>query len=150
MENFTKGMLIPIGGGGSPIIFQWNPATIKYSRSANWHSLPAAGNNQPFLQYTCGGANLISFIIDVSRYNNSDFFVRGTIGALVALASASNSSGSINRPPKVMFISGESLSVLCVVDKVAVNFGIRANPNTLLPYEAKVNITLLRVDATDV
>jgi hypothetical protein len=150
MESFTKGMLIPMGGA-SPIIFQWNPATIKYSRAANWHSLPAAGNNQPFLQYTCGGANLISFTIDVSRYNNSDFFVRGTIGSLVALASTSQSgSSSISSPPKVMFISGDSLSVLCVVDKVAVNFGIRANPETLLPYEAKINITLMRVDAKDV
>jgi hypothetical protein len=112
--------------------------------------MAAAGNNQPFLQYTCGGANLVDFTIDVSRYNNSDFFVRGTMGSLIALASTTDTGASVKRPPKVMFISGESLSILCVVDKVVATFGIRANPNTLLPYEAKIHVTLMRWDATDV
>jgi hypothetical protein len=145
LTNFTKGMIIPIDGGGSPVIFQWNPATIKYSRAANWHSMRAAGNNEPFLQYTCGSSHIVHFSIDVSRSNNSDFFVRGFARDLVALADTGQSGGMVKRPSKVMFISGDSLSIYGVVDKVDVAYGLLANPDSLLPYEAKIAVTILRL-----
>jgi len=145
--NFTKGMIIPVDGGSSPVIFQWNPATIQYSRSAHWHPMKAAGNNEPFLQYTCGSNHIVHFSIDVSRDNNSDFFVKGFADSLIALADTTESGGNVKRPPKVMFISGASLSIYGVVDKVDVHYKTLANPDTLLPYNATIGVTILRLTA---
>ena len=143
--KFTKGMIIPVDALLPPVVFQWNPATIKYSRAARWHALGAAGNNEPYLQYTCGNNHIVRFTIDVSRENNSDFFVRGFAADLVSLADVSSSGSNIERPPKIVFVSGASLHNFGIIDKVDVDYGLLSNPETLLPYGAKIHVVILRL-----
>ena len=146
MDNFTKGMIVPMDGGGDPVTFQWNPATIKHSRDSDWKSMYAAGNESPHLQYTCGKAHVFSFSIDVSRWNNSDFFVKGFADKLMALAATCSAGGAVKRPPKIMFTSGQAHKVRGVIDKVEITYTTLANPNSLLHYGATIKITILRLN----
>lgn len=143
MDNFSKAMLIPVDGSCGPVVFQWNPPFVKHTRDAKWIKMKSAGNDMPQLQYTCGDPTKFSFEFDVSRYNNSDFFVKGFADNLMDMTLASKGPGAaVQRPPKVTFVMGQFIRKNVVVEHVEIIYGQLFNPSSLLPYLAKVKIVL--------
>lgn len=140
----TQGIITPIDGFMEPIYFQWNPAAVNIHKSSKWHPAAVAGRSQPVFQFGCGGSVDVSFSLEVSRWNNSDFFVKGYCDSILLLTEV---VPGLSRPPLVDLTLGDSLSLIGFIADVAVHYqstsggkGYDADPNTLLPKEALVNI----------
>jgi len=152
LTPFTKGMIIPLEGGGVPIIFQWNPYELHIDKDIKWKPLHVAGAEAPYFEYGCGEARKISLGIEVSQDNNSDFFVKGYLDAIVQLGYPTVRGQGVNRPPRLLLNLGASLNVICLVDDVKVKYGSHrgqshytylAHPDTLLPKEGNVLVRLV-------
>lgn len=153
MAPFTKGMIIPIDGSGPTVIFQWNPYEVHVKKDVKWRGIHTAGREQPIFQYGCGEARVLSLSVEVSRYNNSDFFVQGFFDQLQALAVPSVFGMGVNRPTRVQAILGQSINMTCFIDDVHFRYGSHrgqqhhftylATPDNLLPKEGHVIIKLI-------
>ena len=138
-----RGMILPIEGG-SPIFFQWNPEKIGGPiAKAGWDAIKTAGREQPFLEYSCGDATSYKFSIQLSRMDNPDEFVSETIKRLVDLTKPRMLGGKVKRPSRVMFMLGAFIRKVCVVTDVdPASKGI-FHPDSLLPFDAEVSLTLM-------
>lgn len=137
----TKGMILPIDGGGEAITFQWNPDKIVQSKSAKWARQPVAGREQPVLQYGCGQARQWKIEFDLSRSNQGDSFVKSMVESCESLAMPSG-GGKVKHPPRVRFRLGNGIKAKCIVEDVSITYGPLFNPMSLLPYDARVAMTL--------
>ena len=148
LTQFTRGMIIPLEGGSGPIIFQWNPYELHINKDIKWKPLHVAGAEAAYLEYGCGEPRHISIGIEVSQDNNSDFFVKGQLDALLDLSKCTVKGQGVDRPPRLLLQLGASLSVTCIVDDIRVRYGSHvgqrhhftylAHPDTLLPREGNV------------
>jgi hypothetical protein len=146
-------MIIPIDDAGMPVIFQWNPYEVHIQKDIKWKGIHTAGREQPMFQYGCGEARQIGLSIEVSRMNNSDFFVQGFYEQLQDLARPRVRGMGVNRPPRVQLILGASLNVTCMIDNIHFRFGSHrgqqhhftylATPDMLLPKEGHVILKLI-------
>jgi hypothetical protein len=146
MARFTKGMIVPIDGAGLPVVFQWNPHELQINKDVKWKGVHTAGREQPVYQYGCGEARSVGLSIEVSRMNNSDFFVKGFYEQLQDLARPRVRGMGVNRPPRVQLILGASVNMTCTIDNINFKFGSRsqkgqaylATADWLLPKEGYV------------
>lgn len=148
MADFTKGMIIPIDGAGQIVVFQWNPYELNITKATHWKGIHTAGREQPVYQYGCGEARVLNLSIEVSRDNNSDFFVVGFFDSLMELTRPYVFGMGVNRPTRVQVILGQSVNMTCFVDDVHFRMGSHvgqqkhhtylATPDNLLPKEGHV------------
>jgi hypothetical protein len=150
MANFTKGMIIPLEAFAEPVVFQWNPYEVHYDKVNKWAQLHPAGAERPIFHFGCGEARIISLSIEVSKHNNSDFFVKGWFDKLHKLTKPLVRGMGLNRPPEVQIILGGSLDAKAILKRVHFRMGSHrgqqhhftylAEPNMLLPKEGHVII----------
>lgn len=139
-QPFTKGMIIPTEGGGSPILFQWNPSTVNENKGVRWAKLSPIGREQPILQYSIGQARVISFQIDVSESGGLGMDAKAYIEQFLELTKPSV-GGNVKRPPKLQLILGQALKMTCVLTGVSNSYGPLFHPLTLGPQQSKVQLT---------
>jgi hypothetical protein len=143
-SRFLRGMIIPMEGGGGPILFQWNPAsTTGPTAGANWDQVVTAASEIPFLHFGGGGPSEIRFELVFSRENHGDGFVEGRIEALRRLTVPVTGRGMV-RPPLVKLAIGRAIREVCVTREVSPVRGVLAAPRTLAPRDARVAVTFLR------
>jgi hypothetical protein len=148
--QYTKGMIVPIDSVGQIVVFEWNPYELHNKKTVKWKGIHTAGREQPLYQYGCGEAQVISVSIEVSRWNNSDFFVQGFFDSLLELTKPLVQGAGVNRPPRVQLILGASINMTCFIDDVHVRYGSHrgqmhhytylATSDLLLPKEGHVII----------
>ena len=152
MAYYTRGMLLPLEGGGMPVIFQYNPFELNIGKGAHWAQLPTAGRDQPYLQFGCGTPRKVQMNMEVSRGNNGPEYVKVMCEAVEALTKPTVRGAGLDRPPIVQLILGAHLSLSCIVHNAQTRFGSHrgqraqtymAEPYGLLPKEAVINIVLL-------
>lgn len=151
--DFTRAMIIPLESGGGPIIFQYNPYEFHIDKDIKWKGIHTAGRDQPHLEYGCGEARKISIGFEVSKYNNSDFFVIGYMRTILELSRPVVRGMGVNRPSRVQLIIGDSYNETCVIDDIKVRMGSHkgqqhhytylAEPISLLPKEGHILLRLL-------
>lgn len=138
----TSGLIIPIETPMSGTIeFQWNPHKLTREKSTKYNHLQIAGREAPIQQYGCGGPEIYSIEFTLSRMNRGDEWVRNAVEALYRLKKPSVGQ-FVKRPTKVRLILGEAVKATCFITKILVEYGPLFNPRTLLPYKAKVSMTL--------
>ena len=143
-SKFLRGMIIPMEGGGPPIVFQWNPASTEGpTAAANWDQVVTAASGIPFLHFGGGAGSEIRFELIFSRENHGDGWVEGRIEALRRLTVPVAGRG-MRRPPLVKLAIGRAIREVCVTRDVRPVRGILAAPWSLLPREARVAVTFLR------
>lgn len=141
----TGGMIAPIEASASgTIVFQWNPHKLVREQLTKFNHLRIAGRQAPVLQFGCGGPQVYSLEFNLSRMNRGDTWVRDTVEALFNLKKPTVGQ-FVKRPPKVRLILGDAVKATCFITRINVEYGPLFNPLTLLPYQAKVNITLEEV-----
>jgi hypothetical protein len=151
--QFTKGMIIPIDGGGGPVVFEFNPYEVHINKIVKWHPQYAAGREMPYWHHGCGESRVVSFSMELSRDNNSNSFVKSFIDSVLALTKPTVKGAGLDRPPKCQAILGASLTLTCIVHDVKVRFGSHhgqrmhysylADPGSLLPSEGHLITHLL-------
>jgi hypothetical protein len=146
---FTKGMIIPIDPVAGVVVFQYNPYEIHVKKDIKWKGIHVAGREQPVYQYGCGEPVVLALSLEVSRENNSDFFVKGFFESLLMLTKPLVKNMGVNRPPRCQIILGQDINMTGFVDDVHIRYGSHrgqqhytylANPDTLLPKEGHVVI----------
>lgn len=142
MANVTRGMIIPIDGGGSVVRFQWNPKEVQSAVQAEWAVIKTAGSEQPFLQFCNGEAPTLQFDLEYSRSDNNDGFVLAQVQAIQRLTKPLVKGASMSRPPLVKFVMGSLPRPTCIVKQANAVFSGLFHPTSLLPYEAKVSVIL--------
>jgi hypothetical protein len=150
--NWTKGMILPLEGFGSPVVFQWNPYEMHLDKTNKWAALHPAGGERPIFHYGCGEARIISLSIEISQHNNSDFFVKGWMDKLHKLTKPLVKGSGISRPPQVQVIIGGHLDCTAIIKRVHFRMGSHrgqqhhftylAEPNMLLPRDGHVIIRM--------
>jgi hypothetical protein len=148
-QQYTRGMLISQGGGGS-VVFQYNPYEWDIDKSVDWKEVPAAGREQGYLEYGCGHPRKVTLNIEVSKDCNSEYFVMNFFNAIMSMTRPSQQGMGAYRPGAVQFIMGASFSMTAVIEKVKIRFAPRkgnngfymADPVTLLPKEGTVTVIL--------
>lgn len=144
MKEPTKGMLIPTEGIIAPVRFQWNPNKVGGPKTkASWTPIKTAGRHQPFLQYGAGESNRFSMSIQLSRYDNEDNYVADTVARIQLMQYPQIWGVGVARPPRVMLVMGTFLRRLVVIESVDPVFKELFNPDTLLPYDAEVALSLI-------
>jgi len=139
-QAFVKGMVIPTEGGGGPILFQWNPRTVKEDKGARWAKLQPIGREQPILQFSIGQARVISFNIDVSEPGGTGMSAKSYIDQFIELTKPSV-GGNVKRPPKLQLILGQAIKMTCVLTAVSNAYGPLFHPMTLGPQQSTVRLT---------
>ena len=151
-SSYTKGLIIPVEINLAPVVFQYNPYEFHIDKDIKWKGVHTAGRDQPYLEFGCGEPRRVTFGIEVSKYNNSDFFVMGFIQTLLELSRPSVRGRGVNRPPRVQVILGASYNETCVIDDIKIRMGSHranqhiaylADPVFLLPKEGNILIRLL-------
>lgn len=143
MHPFTRGLIVPIEGTASPVVFQWNPEEIDGpGGDANWVPIDVAGREQPYLQYTHGNLSVIEFELQFSRHDNPDGYVQNQIDNLVNLTKPTVKMAGLSRPPLVMLILGNRPRTTCVVKSAEPSTFGTAHPISLDPYQAAVRVKL--------
>ncbi len=141
----TSGMIIPIENAkAGAITFQWNPHRLVREKSTKFNQLRLAGREAPILQYGCGGLPVYSIEFTLSRMNRGDSWVRDAVETLFSLKKPTVGQ-FVKRPTKVRLVLGDAIKATCLISKIHVEYGPLCNPITLLPYQAKVNLTLEEV-----
>ena len=146
--TYTKGMIVPIDNVAQIVTFQWNPYELHLKKDIKWKGIHTAGREQPVFQYGCGEAQVLGLSIEVSRYNNSDFFVKGFFDSLLELSKPLVRGMGVNRPPRVQVILGASINMRCFIDDIHIRYGDHrgqqhhytylATPDLLLPKDGHV------------
>jgi hypothetical protein len=152
-SSFTKALIIPLESGAPPIVFQYNPYEFHIDKDIKWKGIHTAGRDQPLLEYGSGEARRISIGFEVSKYNNSDFFVIGYMQSLLELSRPLVKGRGVNRPSRVQLIIGASYNETCVVDDIKIRMGSHkgqtshhtylADPVNLLPKEGHILVRLV-------
>ena len=141
----TSGMIIPIENAKTgAITFQWNPHKLVREKSTKFNQLRLAGRVAPILQYGCGGSQVYSIEFTLSRMDRGDSWVRDAVETLFNLKKPTVGQ-FVKRPGKVRLVLGDVVKATCFITRINVEYGPLYNPVTLLPYQAKVNMTLEEV-----
>lgn len=143
MNQFIRGMIIPIEGGGSTIRFQWNPRELQgFGARAEYAILKVAGRETPFLQFACGDVPTLEIELKFTKGSSDDGYVMRMVDTLQRLTKPLIRGATLHRPPRVMWVFGDMPKRRCVV--------ARADPRyqglfsaSLAPHEATVSLTLL-------
>lgn len=143
MNQFIRGMIIPIEGGVSPIRFQWNPRELQgFGARAEYAVLKVAGREAPFLQFACGDVRQLDIELKFTKGGSDDGYVMGMVNALQQLTKPLVMGATLHRPPRVMWVFGEMPKRRCVITRADPRFhGLFSS--TLAPHEATVSLTLL-------
>lgn len=146
-------MIIPLETGVQPIIFQYNPYEFHIDKDIKWKGIHTAGRDQPYLEFGSGEARKISIGFEVSKYNNSDFFVMGYMKSILELSRPIVRGMGVNRPTRIQLIIGLSYNETCVIDDIKVRMGSHrgqtghhtylAEPINLMPKEGHILLRLL-------
>lgn len=145
MRPFIRGMLIPLDGGAGPVIFQWNPAEVTGpDANPQYATIGVAGRQFPLVQYSNGKDSVIRFDLQASR-TMSAADVMDLYDSLIALTKPQSLGQGVARPPKVRFMLGDFLNENVVVQQVQPKFSRMFDPVSILPTEAKISVTLLRL-----
>lgn len=138
----TSGLIIPLENSISGAIeFQWNPHKLHREKSIPFNHLRLAGREAPIQQYGCGDPQVYSLEFTLSRMNRGDHWVTNAVEALFRLTKPVVGQ-FVRRTTKVRLILGDAIRATCFITKINVEYGPLYNPKTLLPYQAKVRITL--------
>lgn len=140
----TSCMLIDLEGGGGSYGFQWNPDKIDRKVHVPWNQLRVAGREQPIQQFGCGEAETYHIEFDISRMDRGDSFVKQTVDKLFELKKPTV-GGFVKRPPRCQFIVGAAIKVVVIVIEIDAKYGPLYHPTSLLPYGARVKMTLREV-----
>jgi hypothetical protein len=137
------GMLIPMGGGGGPVVFPWNPEMLNGPNIApQYAQIDVAGKESPYLQFANGGPQELSFDLHVVR-NMSPADCWQLYTALEGLTKPVKQGPGPAAPPKVQVILGP-IRGRYVVTAVGPKFGRVFNPNSLDPEEAVISVKLTK------
>jgi hypothetical protein len=143
----TSGMIIPIDGIASPVIFQWNPKdVVGFDAHPEWSTLFVAGRGSPYLQYSNGKEQILKITIEASRYDNGDGYVAGFYESLISLTKPTITTGVMKRPPRVMLVLGAFLREMCIITEVSPRFNELFAPETLLPFHGEFSVTFVRYE----
>ncbi len=137
-----KGMMMPIDGGGAPVVFQYNPCELNGpSAEAEYATIGVGGSEHPYMQYSHGKESVIQFEL-VSARDMGEGQVKAMHQALVALTKPEKKGVGPGSPPRVMFILGGFIREKCIVKSVQPRFRRFHNPESLMPNEGRFQITL--------
>lgn len=141
-------MIVPIDPVANIVVFQYNPYEVHFKKDIKWRGIHSTGREQPVFQYGCGEGKVLGFSIEVSRYNNSDFFVKGFFDSLLMFSKPLVKGMGIDRPPKLQIILGQDINMTGFIDDIHIRYGSHrgqtghfaypATPDTLLPKEGHV------------
>lgn len=150
MQPFTRGQIIPLQGIIFPIRFQWNPREINGpTASATYATLPVAGREFPFIEYSHGQQSSIRFDLEYSTQDDNGALVKANYLALNALTRPLPGGSSMKKPPLVMLILGNFLRERCCITEVTPNFSRTFDSGSYLPHHAKISINMWRVPFLD-
>jgi hypothetical protein len=146
MNQFIRGMIIPLEGSGKTVRFQYNPRHISGPQlSPQYATLAVAGRELPFVQYGHGRESQIHFELQYSGQTDGGSFVKEQYEALKSLTEPTVRGASMNHPPKVMLIFGTFFRERCVVVEVNPDFTMPFHVQTLVSLNATIGITLWRL-----
>ncbi len=153
MPNWTRGLIIPLEGLAAPVVFQFNPYEVSIDKAANWHPIPVAGRDQPYLHFGCGNPHKVSFGLEVSRQDNPASFIPAFIELMELLTKPVVMAAGLRRPPVCQLVLGGAMNMTCVVQDVKTKYGAHVgsdkhftylgDPYTLSPKHANFMITFL-------
>jgi hypothetical protein len=153
-ESFSKGMILPVDGMGSPVIFQFNPQAVQGpTAQLEYAQINVVGRQYPYLQYSNGKPGEIRVQLQFAGQHDGGASVASAYYALESLTTPSPLNiglafGSMmSRPPRVMFIMGDFLRELAVVVNLSPNFTIGRGGDfrgSLMPMMATIDVTLWR------
>lgn len=136
-----KGMMIPLDGPGTPVVFQYNPAEVGGPvAEAEYATLGVGGKELPYLQYSHGKEAPITFTLTAAR-SMSGAEVIAMHKALQSLTKPFKKGVGPGSPPRVMLILGALMRETVVVKNVQPRFR-RFHTPELLPGEGLFQVTL--------
>jgi hypothetical protein len=138
---FTRGMLIPLDGEASVVVFQWNPSQVIQDKKIKWNHLRVAGREQPFQQYGCGEARVFIFPFTVSNSNNGENYVKFVQDEILKYTKPT-AGGTVKRPPIAQLILGQYLNIRCIVRDFKAQNQEFFTPISLLPSSAEIALTV--------
>lgn len=139
----TPGMIIPIDGGGTPIVFQYNPMETHWQYGSEFAQIEVQGKEGPLLEFANGSLTSLSFDLQVIKHA-SDHDVQGIIDALVGLTKPIAGGAGTKRAPKVRFVYGMASPKWNAYVKSVNVKTIDAMEGSLLPHRATISVTLWR------
>ncbi|AFZ24179.1 hypothetical protein Cylst_1931 [Cylindrospermum stagnale PCC 7417] len=147
MSNLQKAKLLCVEGGASPIIFQFNPNELKFSRQSNLNPSEGARTEDGITKLSF--ANPAPCTLTISNIILDTYESQGNLTAnleifkeSVRFAKSGEHAGE--RPPIYLFIWGGTESLRCFVQSLDYSLTMFLPDGT--PVRAKVNLTLKEAD----
>ena len=142
--TLVKAMLTTTDAGAVAINFQFNPASLSFSRTVNWEPEKGA--------YTAGGFQKVSYAsrgaatLKLSNlwFDTYEYPTKTSVLDLISpIIKSTEIAGSLKRPPVYIFAWGEQY-LKCVVTSISYELTMFLADGT--PVRAKVSIDLQEVD----
>lgn len=119
--------------------FQYNPENISDSKSTDYATIKIPGMSHPRYQYVSGGSRQINFRLGLFMDD-----VQKKVSWLQSLQYPTHEGTVLkNSPHRVLLVLGDLYTGLeCIVKQVKVSYFGLFEPETLLPKQAEVDISL--------
>ena len=145
--QLVKAMLTTTDAGATAINFQFNPTSLKFSRSVRWEPTQVMNDSGfPKVAYSGRDAGTLSLSgLMFDTYENTP--EKSVLDLINPIINATEVAGSLKRPPVYIFAWGSHEYLKCVVTSIDYELTMFLANGT--PVRASVNITLKEVDKAE-